>query len=200
MAKKPSLNSQVAQASSSQTRATWFASVAAAVAIVISLFSPYESHEARVAALRDELIVRARRPSGDTQITILKVAGSMRLGAVRAPWDVLISNTGTSTVSIIGYEVGQLADKGESRYSGLDSGLLSPESGHVVGLPIALDAGKSVRFMLVIGQIPGDRAYKILLAAAGDREANLPLHAAEKVLTKKWNRHVRQPSHYVWFR
>ena len=185
MAKKPSLNTQAVGAAHSQTRATWIATVAAVVAIVISLFSLYESHEARVAAFRDELIIRARRPMGDTQISILNTRGPLAFGAVRVPWEVLISNTGTSTVSITGYNVRQIQGKsGEVDYSGLDKGLVSPDSGEVVGLPISLEAGKSVRLLLVIGLNPGAKAHKVLLAAAGDREARLPLYAAEKLLAK----------------
>jgi hypothetical protein len=192
MAKKPSPNTQVAETATSQTWATWIASVTAVFAFVISLFSLYESHEARVAALRDELIVRARRPMGDTLISIHKVNGSLKLGVIRAPWDVLISNTGSSTVSITGYEVLELRSNlgkvegqlGEVSYSSLDRGLLSPESGQVVGLPLTLEAGKSVHLLLLLGLIPGDKAYKVLLTAIGDREASLPLLTAEKLLAK----------------
>jgi hypothetical protein len=184
--KKPSLNTQVLGAASSQPRAAWIAPVASVVAIVISLFSLHESHEARVAAFRDELIVRARRPGGDAPVSILKVPGAMALGAVVVPWDILISNTGTSTVSITGYEIQQVADRSNAitSYSGLDNGLVSLESGAAIRLPISLESGKSVRLTLSIGLRPGARAYQALLAVVQDRERHIPLFDAEKLLAK----------------
>lgn len=182
MARKPSLNDQIAR---SQTRATWIASAVSAIALVVSVFSLYESHEARMSALRDDLRIQARRPRGDSAITVLKVEGPMHHGAIWVPWDVLISNTGTSTASITGYEVLQIADVGgEILYSGLNRGLVSPEDGKPTKLPLTLEAGKSVILQLIIGIKPGEKAYKLLSEMSADRQAQLPLFSVEKLLAK----------------
>lgn len=112
-------------------------------------------------------------------------SGPLVFGAIRAPWSVLISNTGADTVSITGYEIRQIAGKlGNMYYSNIDGGLHSPDSMERVTLPISLDAGHSVRLLLVVGMNPGPKAYKLLLAAAGNHDAQMPLKEAEQLLAK----------------
>ncbi|RDS84169.1 hypothetical protein [Dyella psychrodurans] len=185
MAKKNSSNTQIVDAANSQTRAAWIAAIAAVVAILISCFSLYESHETRVAVFHDELVIRARRPMGDTPIFIHKESGPAPFDGIRAPWNILISNTGASTVSITGYDVLQIGGTfGEMFYSGLKGGLHSPESEKSVSLPISLEAGQSIRLLLVVGMNPGVKAYKLLLAEVGDHDAQMPVDTAEKLLAK----------------
>jgi hypothetical protein len=185
MAKKPTIDHEVAK---SQTRATWIASVVAAVALLVSLLSLYESHETRMAAMRDELLLRARRPMGDQQINIKKVSvsGGMRLGAIAVPWEVLLSNTGNSTASITGYEVTEASPlRGQVMYSGIDGGVFSPEGSQAVALPITLEAGKSIRLIIVIGLNPGPSVYAALSEDMTGTQKTLPLVAVEKFLAKR---------------
>jgi hypothetical protein len=180
MTKRPSLNDQAVH---SQTRATWVASIIAAFALIISLFSLYESHEARVATLRDELLLLSHRPNGDQSVTIQKVKGSLYMGSITIPWEVLISNIGSSTASITGYEVLQTTtSKGEIYYSGIEKGLFSPDTKEPVTLPIILEAGKSIRLLVAVGIDPGPKAYKVLIDAVGEK--TIPLRTAEKLLAK----------------
>lgn len=184
MAKKRSVT-KITGSSNSQTNATWIASIAAVFAVLISCISLYESYETRVAVFHDELIVRAQRPMGDVPIFIHKENGPLVFGAIRAPWNVLVSNTGASTVSITGYEIRQIAGNfGDMFYSNINGGLHSPDSTKLISLPITLEAGQSVRLLLVIGMNPGPKAYKLLLAATGDHDAQMPLSDAEKLLAK----------------
>lgn len=185
MTKKRSGVTKITDSAKSQTKAAWIASVAAVFAVLISCISLFESHETRIAALQDELIVRAQRPMGDTPIFIHKENGPLAFGAIKAPWNVLISNTGASTVSITGYEVRQIAGNfGDMFYSGIDGGLHSPDSTKLVSLPISLEAGQSIHLLLVIGMNPGPRAYKLLLTETGDHDAQMLLSDAEKLLAK----------------
>ena len=167
----------------SQTRATWVASIVAALAFVVSIFSLYESHEARVAAVRDNVAVLVGRYTGDYPLGVQNTNEQMTFGAVEAIWEMLVSNTGGSTVSITGYEVFQVAQQGgEIQYSGMDKGIFSIENLAPVNLPIALEAGKSVRLLLKVGISPGKSAYKILRSTIEAEQKVLMLHAAEKLL------------------
>lgn len=88
-------------------------------------------------------------------------------------------------MSVTSYEVQQLSDSGgEVLYSGLDRGLLSPETNEAVHLPFALESGRSIRLRLDIGINPGAKAYKILAAAIGDRQTKMPVDKTEKMLAK----------------
>lgn len=142
----------------SQTWVTWLASLVAFVALIVSLISLYEAHEARVSTVRDEMLLRANRPMGDQPVSIKKTAGAVRFGSVAVTWDLMVSNTGNSTISITGYEVSQIAgSKGQLMYSGLDRGLFSSESNQPLALPIVLEAGKSIRLLAVVGLNPGKK-------------------------------------------
>lgn len=183
MTKKATLDHLVAK---SQTRATWIASVVAAVALVVSLLSLYESHQARLATVRDELILRAKHPMGDQKINVKKMPGSMHFGAVSVPWELLLSNTGNSTVSITGYEVAESSSAaGQIMYSGIDGGILSPETKQAIELPVTLEAGKSIRLLLIIGINPGAMAYAELTEGMSESHRTLPLDTAEKLLAMK---------------
>ena len=170
----------------SQTRATWLASLVASVALIVSLISLYEAHEARVSTVSDEVLLHAYRPKGDQPVSIKKTAGRVRFGSVAVPWDLLVSNTGNSTISITGYEVLQIAGtKGQLMYSGIDRGLFSSESNRPLALPIALEAGKSIRLVAVVGLNPGRKAYDVLTKTISGSEETRSLSSVEKLLASK---------------
>jgi hypothetical protein len=186
MPKKPSLTNPTAQIAQSQTRATWLASVIAVIALVASMFSLYESHEARVSTVRDQVLIRSRRPMGDQLISIQKSVGEFHYGSITAPWELLISNTGNSTISITKYEVFQVTSEGgQIMYTGLNRGLSMPKSNQQIDLPLVLEAGKSIRLLAHIGISPGKSAYRAITEAMPDRIATKPLSQIEKVLAKK---------------
>jgi hypothetical protein len=183
MARKPPAPDPLVR---SQTRATWLASGVAVAALVVSLFSLYEARQTRIAATKDELSVRLRREGGDVPISIVKRSTPLRAGTVVVPWDMLISNVGSGTISITGYEVTQVVRSNEAvSYSGLDSGLSVPESGERVALPIALEAGKSIRLNLSIGITPGPRAYEYLTSSMTGSRMTTTLSKAEFSLAAK---------------
>ena len=170
----------------SQTWATWLASLVAFVALIVSLISLYEAHEARVSSVRDEVLLRANRPMGDQPVSIKKTAGAVRFGSVTVPWDLMVSNTGNSTISITGYEASQIAgSKGQLMYSGLDRGLFSSESNQPLALPIVLEAGKSIRLLAVVGLNPGQKAYNVLAKTVSGTEETRSLKSVEKLLASK---------------
>jgi len=182
MTKNSTLEHQVAK---SQTLATWIASIVAGIALVVSLFSLHETHEARMAAVRDELLIRARRPMGDQQVNIKKETGTVHFGPIAVPWEVLLSNIGNSTVSITGYEVLEVTPDGQLMYSGIDRGIFSPLNNQAVALPLTLEAGKSIRLSLLLGLNPGPSAYATLTESMTGNQKTLPLIAIEKLLAKK---------------
>ena len=152
----------------------------------MSLFSLYESHEARVSTVRDKLLLRARRPMGDQPISIRKSAGELHFGSVAVPWELLLSNTGNSTVSITRYEVSQIdGNSSQVLYSGLDRGLFSPEGNQPVSLPMVLEAGKSVRLLAVVGLNPGRKAYTTMAETIQGNEATVSLSSIEGALAKR---------------
>lgn len=170
----------------SQTSATWLASGVAVVALLVSIFSLYEARQARVAATRDELSISLHRPTGGTTISITKRPGSIKAGAVVAPWSMLLSNVGSSTVSVTGYEVTQIAGSNDwVSYSDIDSGITSAEKDEPVSLPLALEAGRSVRLNLHIGLNPGPRAYDILSEAMVGKTTSMATGQAELLLAAK---------------
>lgn len=167
----------------SQTRAAWVASIIAAFALLISIFSLYESHEARLATVRDNVTFQIGRYLADYPLVVRKANENMTLGAVEVLWEILISNTGGSTVSITGYEIFQVDPQGgQMMYSGMDKGIFSAENRAQVSLPIALEAGKSTRLLLKVAISPGKRAYKILSTTIEKEQKTLTLKSAEKIL------------------
>ena len=119
MSRKTSTNKAMTR---SLTRATWVASIVALVALIVSVFSLHEARQARLATTRDEILVRLQRLRGDHPLIVLRKTSALKLGAVVAPWSVLISNIGNSTVSITSYEINQVkSDNAIARTSGSDS-------------------------------------------------------------------------------
>lgn len=167
----------------SQTLATWIASIVAALAFVVSLFSLYESHETRMTTIRDNVTFHVSRYTGDYPLGVKSTRGSMRLGVVEALWEILVSNTGSGTVSLTGYEIYQVAQQGgEILYSGMDKGIFSVDNLAPVNLPITLEAGKSIRLLLKIGISPGENAYKLLCSTVERKQRMMTLEIAEKLL------------------
>jgi hypothetical protein len=170
----------------SQTRATWLASGVAVAALLISILSLYEARQARISTTKDDLSVRLHRQGGDTPISIVKRPSVVRAGTVVVPWSLLLSNVGSGTISVTGYEVTQIARSNETvSYSGLDSGLTAAETGEPVSLPLALEAGRSVRLNLNIGINPGQRAYEHLTESIVGSSATISLGKAELSLAGK---------------
>ena len=170
----------------SQTRATWLASGVAVAALLISFLSLYEARQARVSATRDDLSVRLHRQGGDTPISIVKRPPAVKAGTVVVPWSLLLSNVGSGTISVTGYEVTQVVRSNETvSYSGLDSGLTAAETGEQIALPLALEAGKSIRLNLNIGINPGQRAYEELTALIVGSSATISLRKVELALAGK---------------
>ena len=97
-----------------------------------------------------------------------------------------MSNVGSGTISVTGYEVTQVVRSNEIvSYSGLDGGLTTAETGEPVALPLALEAGKSVRLNLNIGINPGQRAYEELTDQLVGSRATISLNKAELTLAGK---------------
>jgi hypothetical protein len=131
-------------------------------------------------------LLRARRPIGNQQINILKSVGeNSNFGSITVPWELLLSNIGNTTVSITEYEVFQLDTEGQILYTGLDRGLFSPENNQLVALPIALEAGKSIRLTAVIGLNPGKKAYAAITENMSNIQMQQPLIKIQKILAKK---------------
>ncbi len=181
MSKKPSTKDATAR---SQTRATWIASVVAVIALVVSLLSWYEAHEARVASVRDELILHARGPTSQMPLVFRPTTGGLNaFGSVIVPWDLLLSNTGNSTISITGYKVVQVADQGrEVQYSGLDSGLFSGDGKESLPLPMVLEAGKSIRIVAMVGITPGKGALRVLTELLSKQSSAMSVYSIEEFL------------------
>ncbi|KAF0220178.1 MAG: hypothetical protein FD174_1417 [Geobacteraceae bacterium] len=170
----------------SQTRATWVASIAATLALIVSLFSLYESHEARISAIRDNVTMQITRYTGDYPLVTRNGNEHLTLGAVEVLWEVLLSNTGGSTVSLTGYEILQVAKEGgEILYTGMDRGIITAESLAPIHLPIALEAGKSIKLLLKIGISPGNSAFQILSSTIAKEQRTITLREAEKYLALK---------------
>ncbi|MBT9540552.1 MAG: hypothetical protein IV098_11845 [Thiobacillus sp.] len=103
-----------------------------------------------------------------------------------APWSVLISNIGSSTLSITSYEIDQVtSDNSIAGYSGLDSGLRQGDSLEPVSLPLSLESGKSVRFTLGIGLNPGVRAYEAILGSLDGARSTASIGNVEHLLASK---------------
>ena len=97
-----------------------------------------------------------------------------------------MSNVGSGTISITGYEVTQVVRSNDIvSYSGLDSGLTTAETGEPVALPLAIEAGRSVRLNLNIGIQPGQRAYEHLTESIAGSRASISLGKAELSLAGK---------------
>ena len=180
MAKKPPTTDPLAR---SQTRATWIATIAAVAALALSVIALYESREARIASRHDELRIHAYRPA--LPITVQDGKGPLHYAGVVAQWQVMISNTGTSTVSIVNYDVFELKlDGTEFLYSELDQGVSLPESNQALSLPIHLEAGRSIKLRFSIGLTPGPKAYQTLTAAFEDKPTSVHLREVEETLAK----------------
>ena len=170
----------------SQNKATWLASGVAVLALIVSVFSLYETRMARVAATRDEISFSLHRPSGDATISITKKPGSNEVGAIVAPWSMLLSNVGSSTVSVTSYEVTQIAGANDwISYADIDSGMTTTEGNEAVSFPLTLEAGRSIRMNLNIGLNPGLRAYGVLSGTVVGQTSSMGIWKAELLLAAK---------------
>lgn len=167
-----------------QNVATWVASIASIFTLIVSLFSLYETRQTRIAVTQDEVAVHLKR-LGNSLLKINKRNAAMRYGAIVAQWSVLISNTGSSTVSIVSCEISQ-ATSGDNvvMYGGLDGGLKQNET-EEASLPLSLESGKSIQLIVSIGLNPGKRAYETLLEELHGASGSISTFKAEQILAAK---------------
>jgi len=167
---------------SGQTKVAWYSLYIAVFALVASLASLYESHQARVTMVQDELTFNFQQYDDGSALEFEVIKGGRIYPGIimKSAWDTLISNTGTSTLSIIRYEIFQVKPNSLVAYSKLDKGL-SSKDGKPLSLPIVLDTGKSIRININIGIRPGIRAYKIY---TNNMNNQLDLTTYRKILFK----------------
>jgi len=146
----------------SQNWATWVAAVAAALAVPVSLYSLYQSHEAQLSATREDVMLRVSPYHGDYPVTFkdwLPAIADDSLEDGRGPdfggvagtlWSVLIANNGASPVSLVSYQVQVADDRHAVYYSGLDQGLVDSQL-RPMNLPVNLAPGTSQQCFVRIG-------------------------------------------------
>jgi len=85
------------------------------------------------------------------------------INIVSVPFQIVISNIGASTVSIVDYNIRtSTIENKEIYYSELNGGFIAADSNERLILPITIEPGKSFKARLIVGVNFGDKAASIL--------------------------------------
>jgi hypothetical protein len=143
------------------TRATWIATIAAVLAIPISLFSVgYTIWSDRI-RFREDLILNVTAVTEDYPTQLNEVPGTTPSGTLATYWSIIVANNSDRDVSIVEYDLQEIRGEGDKvRYPSLNQGLfttyLSP-----LDLPLNIRAGNAMRFYLKVGLLMDTEAFGI---------------------------------------
>ena len=157
-----------------ENRKFWMTTAVAIVALLISIVSTVVN-EIRYAKNEQESVhVTLKKFFGEYPIsTAGDYSGIKGNGLINTVWEVILSNTGKSTVSIIEYDLWTVHQDGLVQYSGLNQGLFNSDL-IKYDLPINIEPGTSIKLYLKTGLSLGSKASKLISIA--------PLEAKTKIM------------------
>jgi hypothetical protein len=148
-----------------KNRKFWVTTAIAITALLISIVSTV-FNEIRYAKNEQEAIyVTLKKFFGEYPIsTTDDYSGIKGNGLINTIWEVILSNTGKSTVSIVEYNLWTVHQDGLVQYSGLNQGLFNTDQTKS-DFPINIEPGTSIKLFLKTGLSLGSKASKLVLAA-----------------------------------
>jgi len=150
--------------------------VTTAIAITALLISIVSTvfNEIRYAKNEQEAVyVTLKKFFGEYPVTITDdYSGIKGNGLINTIWEVILSNTGKSTVSIVEYNLWTVHQGGLVQYSGLDQGLFSTDQTKS-DLPINIEPGTSIKLFLKTGLSLGPKASKLISNAPPEEKSRI---------------------------
>lgn len=106
---------------------------------------------------REDLAIGVQEALGDYQTIVQSGMGPAQPARVAVAWEGLIANNGSVPVTIVGYELRQVAPT-EMWYTGLDMGV-TDVAGNRLTFPLSIDPGKAVAFRVRTGVLVDSQTY-----------------------------------------
>ncbi|MCK4794334.1 MAG: hypothetical protein KAV87_61975 [Desulfobacteraceae bacterium] len=154
-------------------RKFWVTTIIAIAALLISVVSTI-FNEIRYAKNEQEAVyVTIKKFFGEYPIsTTDDYSGIKGNGLINTIWEVILSNTGKSTVSIVEYDLWTVHQDGMVQYSGFNQGLFNPDLTKA-DLPINIEPGTSIKLFLKTGLSVGLKASKLISAAPPEAKSRI---------------------------
>lgn len=148
-----------------EKRKFWITTAIAITALLISVISTVINEIRYTKNEQESLHVTLKKFFGEYPIsTTNDYSGFNGNGLIKTVWEVILSNTGKSTASIIDYDVWMIHQDGLVQYSGFNQGLFNAEL-IKSDLPLNIEPGTSTKLYLKIGLSLGSKASKLISAA-----------------------------------
>lgn len=137
-----------------------FATTLSLLSLIIACASFYVSYQTQQLSIAEDLTVRVV-PQAENLFVTISPDGHWGLDSVFiAPFEVTLSNTGNRKLSVVRYEVFEVARSGaRAWYNNLDGGLVDSKA-QPLKLPIVLDAGESALVYARIGLMASGAAVR----------------------------------------
>jgi len=151
----------------------WVTTAIAIMALVISIASTIVNEIRFIKNEQEAVYVTLKKFFGEYPISITDdYSGINRSGLINTVWEVIISNTGKSTVSIVEYDLWTIHLGGMAQYSGLNQGLFQTDLTKS-DLPINIEPGTSTKLYLKIGLSLGPKASKLISDAPSEAKSKI---------------------------
>jgi hypothetical protein len=171
------------QLNMNENKKFWVTTVIAITALVISIVSTVVNEIRYIKNEKETVHITLKKFFGEYPISITDDhSGIKRNGLINTIWEVIISNTGKSTVSIIEYDLWTIYQGGLAQYYGLNQGLFNPDLTKS-DLPINIEPGTSKKLYLKTGLSLGPKASKLISGAP--HEVKSKIMALSKYLAGK---------------
>lgn len=143
----------------------WVTTSIAIIALLISIASVIVNEIRYIKKEQEAVYVTLTKAYSEYPTsTIATHSGIYRSGLINTIWEVVISNIGKSTVSIIKYDLLTIHDSNIVNYSNLDQGLFHQNQAKAQ-LPLNIQPGTSTKLYLKSGISLGPKASKIISEA-----------------------------------